>query len=82
MTFNNFMQRYTLGLFGVIKGYCDSVETEAKTDRDLLVLMLAPLLLLGLVLWMLPVWLGKTIAMVLLAPVLYLAYLGLRVLFR
>lgn len=82
MTFNDFMQRYTLGLFGVIKGYCDWVESEAKTDKDSLFLLLGPLLLLGLVLWGLPAWLGKTIALVLLAPVLYLAYLGFRGLFK
>lgn len=78
MTFNSFMQRYTLGIFGVIKGYCDWVASQAKTDRDSLTLLLGPLLLLSLALWLLPYWLGQTIALVLLSPALYLTYLGLR----
>ena len=45
---------------------------------DLLLLAFGPLLLLGLVLWSLPAWIGKTIALILLAPVLYLAFVALQ----
>lgn len=82
MTFHTFMQRYTLGLFGVINGYCDWIGKEAKTDKDSLLLLLAPIATIGLILWLLPAWLGKTIALILLAPVLYLSWLGLRGLFK
>ena len=76
MDFHAFMKRYTLGLFGVIKSYCDWAESQAKSQGDLLLLAFGPLLLLGLVLWSLPAWIGKTIALILLAPVLYLAFVA------
>ena len=78
MDFHAFMKRYTLGLFGVIKSYCDWAELQAKSQGDLLLLAFGPLLLLGLVLWSLPAWIGKTIALILLAPVLYLAFVALQ----
>jgi hypothetical protein len=78
MDFHAFMKRYTLGLFGVIKGYCDWAESQAKGQVDLFVLTLGPIGLLGLILWSLPAWLGKTIALILLAPVLYLIFVALQ----
>jgi hypothetical protein len=75
MDFHEFMTRYTMGLFGLIKRYCDWAESQAKSRNDLLLLGLGPIGLLGLMLWMLPAWLGKTIALILLAPVLYVAYI-------
>ena len=38
MDFHAFMKRYTLGLFGVIKSYCDWAESQAKSQGDLLLL--------------------------------------------
>lgn len=78
MGFHDFMRRYTLGFFGLIKDYCDWADSQAKSQADLLMLAFGPLFLLGLVLWLLPAWLGKTIALVLLAPMLYGAFVALQ----
>lgn len=66
------MMWHTLGVFRSISAYCKWAESKAKTENDLLVFVLGPVLLLCLVLWSLPAWLGKGIALVLLLPVLYL----------
>ncbi len=76
--FHNFMMRYTMGLWGYISDYCKWAESQAKTDKDLLVLGIGPLLLLCLLLWSLPAWIGKPIAFILSLPALYLAFLVLR----
>lgn len=76
--FHNFMMRYTMGFWGYISGYCKWAESQAKTDKDLLVLGIGPLFVLGLLLWSLPAWIGKPIAFILSLPALYLAFLVLR----
>jgi hypothetical protein len=78
MKFDEFMKRYTLGFFELIQAYCGWAESQAKNQTDLLLLGLGPIFLIGLVLWLLPVWLGKTLALVLLAPALYVAFVILR----
>ena len=78
MKFYEFMRRYALGFFGLIQVYCGWAESQAQNQKDLLVLGLGPIFLLALVLWLLPVWLGKTLALILLAPALYVVYQVLR----
>lgn len=78
MKFDEFMRRYTLGFFGLIQAYCGWAESQAQNQKDLLVLGLGPIFLLALVLWLLPVWLGKTLALILLAPALYVVCQVLR----
>ncbi|EDB8709776.1 conjugal transfer protein TrbO [Salmonella enterica subsp. enterica serovar Schwarzengrund] len=76
--FHDFMMRYTLGLWGCISAYCKWAESQAKNDKDLLVLGIGPVFVLGLLLWSLPGWIGKPIAFILSLPALYLAFLVLR----
>ena len=76
--FHDFMMRYTLGLWGCISGYCKWAKSQAKNDKDLLVLGIGPVFVLGLLLWSLPGWIGKPIAFILSLPALYLAFLVLR----
>lgn len=76
--FHNFMMRYTLGLWGHISSYCKWAESQAKDDKDLLVLGIGPVFVLGLLLWSLPGWIGKPIALIVLLPALYLAFMVLR----
>ena len=71
-------RRYTFGFFDVIQAYCGWADSQAKNQTDFLVLALGPIFLLSLLLWLLPAWLGKTIALILLAPALYIFYQALR----
>lgn len=73
------LRRYTLLFFGLIEAYCGWAKSQAKNQADLIVLGLGPVVLLGLALLFLPNWLGKTLALVLLAPTLYVVYMILRV---
>jgi len=52
--FHDFMMRYTLFLWGCISGYCKSAESQAMNDKDLFVLGIGPVFILGLLLWSLP----------------------------
>lgn len=76
--FHDFMIRYTLGLCGCISSYCKWAESQAKNDKDLLVLGIGPVFVLGVLLWSLPGWIGKPIAFILSLPALYMAFLALR----
>ncbi|MGK9145698.1 conjugal transfer protein TrbO [Xanthomonas euvesicatoria] len=76
--FHDFMIRYTLGLCGCISSYCKWAESQAKNDKDLLVLGIGPVFALGVLLWSLPGWIGKPIAFILSLPALYMAFLALR----
>ena len=78
MKLHNFMMRYTFGLHRAIKSYCNWAESQAKNQTDLFLLVVGPILVFGLVLWLLPAWLGKTIALILLAPALYFVYLAIK----
>lgn len=80
MDFHGFMTRYTVGFYNVIKCYCDWAESQSKSERDLLMLAFAPIALAGLIIWTLPVWVGKVIALFLIAPVIYSIYMVLRTL--
>lgn len=73
-----FMNRYTLGFLNVVSAYCNWAESQAKSDGDLLVLGLGPVVLLGVGLYALPEWLGKPIAFVLLLPALYVIFMVVR----
>lgn len=78
MKFDEFMRRYTIGFFELIQAYCAWAESQAKSQTDLLLLGIAPAFLIGMMYWLLPVWLGKTLALVLLAPALYVVFVILR----
>ncbi len=75
--FFDFMNRYTLGFVGVISAYCKWAESQARSQKDLLILGLGPIFLLGLVLWSMPDWIGKPLAFVLSLPGLYIVFLVL-----
>jgi hypothetical protein len=75
MTFHSMMMRYALGLFSAIKAYCDWAESEARSQRDLLLLAALPMLGLCLFLWLMPSWVSHLVALALLAPVFYIGSL-------
>jgi hypothetical protein len=58
--------------------YCRWLDSQAKSPTDFLLLGLGPLFLIALVLWVLPAWLGEFVALVLVAPALYIAFIVLR----
>lgn len=62
------MKRYALGLFGLIKSYCNWADSQAKHHTDLLLHAFGPLILLGLVFWSLAAWNGKTVALLHVSP--------------
>ena len=68
------MKRYITGFFDVIYAYGKWAASQAKNQTDLLVLTIGPPFLLGLLLWLLPAWLAKIIALIILAPTLYFIY--------
>lgn len=74
----DFMNRYTIGFVGVVSAYCKWAESQARNQTDLLILGLGPIVLLGLVLWSLPSWIGKPLAFILSLPGLYIIFLVLR----
>ncbi len=76
--FHDFMMRYTLFLWGCISGYCKSAESQAMNDKDLFVLGIGPVFILGLLLWSLPGSIDKPISFILSLPAFYLAFLLLR----
>lgn len=78
MNIHDILVRYASGLLELIRAYSSWVETQAKNKIDVLVLTLGPVFLLTLFFWSLPAWLIKTIAAILLVPILYVVYLFLR----
>jgi len=74
----SFLHRYTFGMFEVVGEYAAWVERHAVSDRDFFLLGIVPLILVGIGIYMLPVWLGKLIAFVLILPYLYIGYALLR----
>jgi len=58
--------------------YARWAQSQAKSDKDFFLLGLGPLLLVGVVLWLLPSWLGTLGALVLAVPALCVAFIVLR----
>jgi hypothetical protein len=77
--FHAFMMRYTLGFGRVLSAYCKWAESQARSQFDLLVLAIGPIIALGLLLWALPAWIGKPIAFVLSLPAVYVIVLVLHI---
>lgn len=71
MNIHTMMMRYTMSVFSAIKAYCDWAESEAQSQRDLLLLAALPVLGLCLFLWLMPSWVSHLVALALLAPVFY-----------
>ena len=65
------LDSYTLGLFSAVKKYCDFANRQARNEADLFFLGLGPIGLIGLLLELLPNWLGIAIALILFAPAIY-----------
>ena len=61
-----------------MQAYCRWAESQAKCNKDFLLLGLGPVFLVALVLWLLPTWLGTLGAIVLAIPSLYVAFIVLR----
>ena len=61
-----------------MQAYCRWAESQAKSNKDFLLLGLGPVFLVALVLWLLPTWLGTLGAIVLAIPSLYVAFIVLR----
>ena len=61
-----------------MQAYCRWAESQAKCNKDFLLLGLGPVFLVALVLWLLPTWLGTLGAIVLAMPSLYVAFIVLR----
>lgn len=68
----------TLAAKRLMEAYCRWAESQAKNNKDFLLLGLGPLFLVALVLWLLPTWLGTLGALVLAAPALYVVFFVLR----
>jgi hypothetical protein len=78
MNFHEFMQKYSERFFDAVQGYSEWAASQAKNQSDLLLLTLGPIGLLGLLVWLLPKWLGLVVSLVLLAPMLYLAFVAIK----
>ena len=78
MSFHEFMRKYAWGFFEAIEGYSKWAASQAKNQSDLFLLTLGPIGLLGLLVWLLPKWLGLAITLILLAPMLYLAFAAIK----
>lgn len=63
---------------GLMNAYCRWAESQAKSNKDFLLLGLGPVFLVALVLWLLPTWLGTLGALVLAVPLVYVAFIVLR----
>lgn len=77
-SFINFLNRYAFGFFGLVKAYRDFAGRHARHEADLLFLGIGPVVLLALLLFTLPKWLGVTLAVLLLVPALYAVFIVIR----
>jgi hypothetical protein len=72
------LHRYAFGTFELVGEYSAWVERNSVSQRDFFVPGILPLILVGIGIYMLPVWLGKLIAFVLIVPYLYIGYALMR----
>lgn len=78
MSFHEFMRKYAWGFFEAVEDYCKWAESQAKNQSDLFFLTLGPIGFVCLLIWLLPKWLGLAISLILLAPMLYLAFTAIK----
>jgi membrane protein implicated in regulation of membrane protease activity len=69
----------TLAAKELVRSYCCWAESQAKNNKDFLLLGLGPVFLVALVLWLLPTWLGTLGALIFAVPALYIVFIVLRV---
>jgi len=62
----------------LLHAYCHWVDAQAHGQNDFLLLGIGPLVLLAVVLWLLPTWLGTIVALVLGVPALCVLFFVLR----
>jgi Flp pilus assembly protein TadB len=68
----------TLAAKRLLQAYCRWVDSQAKSNTDFLFLGLGPVLLVAMVLWLLPAWLGTVGAVIAAAPALCVVFIVLR----
>ena len=78
----NSLNRYTFGFFGLTSGYCNWAARQASNQGELVMLALAPGVVAVLLLWILPNWLAKPLAFILILPFLHIAVLVIRALIQ
>lgn len=74
MDVDDFLRRYSLSYYKAIERYSKWVESQCVTQRDVLLLALLPVAVLGVLFWLLPKWVSTIIAALLIAPFLYIAW--------
>lgn len=68
----NFLNIYSEVYFGTFKVYSDWAQSEATNEMQLIELALLPGVFVCILYWLLPIWLGKTIAIALMIPPMYI----------
>lgn len=72
------LNRYTFGFFNLTSGYCNWAARHASNQGELVMLALAPGVVAGLLIWILPNWIAKPLAFILIVPFLHVAFLVVR----
>jgi uncharacterized membrane protein HdeD (DUF308 family) len=79
---HSFVHGYSFGFFDWIGAYCRWAESQVTKELDVLILAVAPSVVMGIALWLLPVWITAPISALIAIPFLYCGAMLLRLAFE